>query len=137
MNQNKIKDIHSDFKKALQRLEESLSEDISKSTTIIDGTIQRFEFIFELSWKLLKAILYFQGIEANSPRMVVKEAYKAKLIKEGDLWIDMLEDRNKTSHIYDEKQSLKIYKKIKKTHIKLLNELNKIVSEAILKKFNK
>ena len=122
MSLEKIKDIHSDFKKALERLKEALNEDLSIGSIVIDATIQRFEFTFELGWKLAKSILNYNGIEAEGPRFVIKEAFQAKLIKDGDAWIDMLEDRNKTSHIYDEKQALKIYKKIKETHFKLLKD---------------
>lgn len=97
----------------------------------MDGTIQRFEFTYELAWKLAKAILNYNGIEADNPRMVLKEAFKAKIIKDGTAWIDMLEDRNKTSHIYDEKQALIIYKKIKEKHINMLGELEKDVAKIV------
>ncbi|MCD6412524.1 MAG: nucleotidyltransferase substrate binding protein, partial [Elusimicrobia bacterium] len=93
MNQEKINDICEDFKKALQRLKEALSEDTTGSSIVIDGTIQRFEFTFELAWKLAKAILNYEGVEVETPRMVIKEAFKARLIKDGDGWIDMLKDR--------------------------------------------
>lgn len=120
MTQARIKELYSDFKDALERLEEALSEDLSKGSIVVDGTIQRFEFTFELAWKLAKAILIYNGIEAETPRAAIKEAFRAKLIGDGNGWIDMLEDRNKTSHIYDEKQALKIYKKIKADHLGLL-----------------
>ena len=122
---DRIKQIHEDFIKALERLRQALSEDISKGSIIVDGTIQRFEFTFELAWKLAKAILKYNGIDAETPRLVIKEAYKAKLIKKGDDWIDMLEDRNKTSHIYDETQAQAIYKKIKENHFNALEEFGK------------
>jgi nucleotidyltransferase substrate binding protein (TIGR01987 family) len=119
----KIKYISEDFKKVLERLRQALKEDLSKGNIIVDGTIQRFEFTFELAWKLAKAILNYNGIQADSPRLVIKEAFKTKLIKDGQGWIDMLEDRNKTSHLYDESQALKIYNKIKENHLKLLEDI--------------
>jgi nucleotidyltransferase substrate binding protein (TIGR01987 family) len=132
MTQERIKELYQDFQKALKRLQESLQEDLSKGSIVIDGTIQRFEFAFGLSWKLAKRLLAYQGIEVETPRMIVKEAFKAKLITDGDAWIDMLEDRNKTSHIYDEKQALVIYKKIKEQHFALLEYFSKTVSEMKL-----
>ena len=120
MNQERVNEIFSDFSDALERLKEALDEDISKGDIIIDGTIKRFEFTFELAWKLTKAVLDYNGIKADTPRLVIKEAFQSKMVKDGDGWIDMLEDRNKTSHIYDEKQALEIYNKIKETHITLL-----------------
>lgn len=129
MTQERINDLCLDFKKALERLDEALKEDLSKGAIVIDGTIQRFEFSFELAWKLAKAVLNYQGIEVEPPRLVIKEAFKTGLIKDGDGWIDMLEDRNKTSHIYDEKQALKIYEKIKNSHYKLLQDFKNSVLE--------
>jgi nucleotidyltransferase substrate binding protein (TIGR01987 family) len=122
---DRIKQIYEDFTKALKRLNHALKENVSEGSIIVDGTIQRFEFTFELAWKLAKAILKYNGIEAETPRLVIKEAFKAKLIKNGGDWIDMLEDRNKTSHIYDEAQAMKIYEKIKNNHYKALEEFSK------------
>lgn len=131
MNQERIEEIHKDFVNAFLRLEEALSEELSKGTIVVDGTIQRFEFTFELAWKLARAVLNYSGIEADTPRYVIKEAYKAKIIQEGDEWIDMLEDRNKTSHIYDEKQALKIYQKIKDAHFETLKVFKNNIKKLI------
>lgn len=59
----------------------------------------------------------------STPRLVIKEALQAKILKEGDGWIDMLEDRNKTSHIDDEEEANVIYRKIKENHAGLLKDL--------------
>jgi len=120
MSPKRIKEIYADFKKAFARLSEALDEDIDKGSIIIDGAIQRFEFTFELAWKLARAMLSYNGIEADSPRLVIKEAFRMKIFADGQGWIDMLEDRNKTSHIYDERTAREIYKKIKKNHVPLL-----------------
>ncbi|MEA3488910.1 MAG: nucleotidyltransferase substrate binding protein [Candidatus Omnitrophota bacterium] len=133
MTLERIKDIYGDFEKALQRLQEALNEDGSKGSIVVDGTIQRFEFTFELAWKLTKAILEHNGIEVDTPRLVVKEAFRSEMIEDGQGWIDMLEDRNKTPHIYDEKQALEIYKKIKQAHFVLLKTLGKDIKEQIKK----
>lgn len=129
MTLGKIKDIFQDYNSALNRLKEAIQEDLSKGGVVVDGTIQRFEFSFELAWKLAKAILNYNGIEVAMPRMVLKEAFRAGLIYDGDDWIDMLDDRNRTAHIYDEKQALTIYEKIKSKHIRLLNDFCDKVAE--------
>jgi len=131
MSHERMKEIYADFQRALGRLREALNEDIRGNSIAIDGTIQRFEFTFELAWKLAAAILKYQGIEADTPRSVIKEAFKAKLLKDGEAWIDMLEDRNKTSHIYDEKAAMVIYEKIKSNHYRVLEELSRVVVEFI------
>jgi len=131
MSPERIKELFDSFANALRRLEEALKEDITKSSTFIDGTIQRFEFTFELAWKLLRMILLNEGIESNTPRAVLKEAYLAKLISDGEGWIDMLEDRNKTSHLYDEKIATAIYQKIKKAHFQRLSDLRQVAEKAV------
>jgi nucleotidyltransferase substrate binding protein (TIGR01987 family) len=131
MNVERIKELHQDFNNALERLKDALSQDLSKGSIVVDGTIQRFEFTFELAWKLMKTILNYNGVAVESPRPVIKEAFKAKTIKDGQEWINMLEDRNKTSHLYDEKQALKIYKKIKKNHYKILENFNIHITKTV------
>ena len=131
MTRESIKEVYEDFKNALERLKEALKEDSSENSIIVDGTIQRFEFTFELSWKLLKFILNYNGVDVDSPRPVIKEAFKTNIIQDGQGWIDMLEDRNKTLHIYDEKQAMNIYNKIKETHCDLFCKLDIDVDEQI------
>lgn len=131
MTVERIEEIYASFKNVLGRLEEAIGEDVSASSVILDGTIQRFEFTFELSWKLLKETLLYAGIDASTPRSVIKEAFAAGMIKDGDGWIDMLGDRNKTSHIYDEKQAMEIYSKIKSRHLLLFKNLDKIILDKI------
>lgn len=125
----RAKEIYGDYKKALKRLGEALKE--SPAGIAVDGTIQRFEFTFELAWKLAKAILVYQGVDAQMPRSVIKESFKVGVIEDGEGWIDMLEDRNKTAHIYNEKQARRIYKKIKKGHFKLLSTFEKNIKNFL------
>ncbi len=131
MSPERIKELFASFSDALTRLEESLTEDVTQSTTIIDGTIQRFEFTFELASKLLRLMLLREGVEASTPRAVLKEAYRAEWIADGEGWIDMLEDRNQTTHLYDEKTSAAIYRKIKEFHFDRLKGLRKFAEKNI------
>nr|VFJ52625.1 MAG: nucleotidyltransferase substrate binding protein, HI0074 family [Candidatus Kentron sp. DK] len=70
-----------------------------------EGATQRFEFAFELAWKTLKDYLEEEGILVTpvTPRTVIKEAFRARLIEDGQVWIDMLMDRNLLSHTYSSK----------------------------------
>lgn len=131
MNRARIEELCSDYSKALRRLEEALNEDVSKGGVVIDGTIQRFEFTFEIAWKLLRGVLGYEGIDVNAPRTAIKEAYAAEFILAGDDWINMLEDRNKTSHIYDEEQAKKIYDRIKETYLANFRGLEKSVANFL------
>lgn len=132
MDPKRVKQLFADFEKAARKLKEALAEDPRQAAgTVLDGTIQRFEFTFELAWKLAKHVLDYQGIEAGSPRDVIKEAFAQNFFKDGDAWIAMLEDRNRTSHVYDEEQVLRIYNKIKEKYYPLLEEFCKGMERII------
>lgn len=132
MTQERIRELTLDYQNALTRLQEAAREDLSKGSIVIDGTIQRFEFTFELAWKLLKNILAFQGIEAATPRAAIKEAFKAGLLKDGQGWIDMLEDRNQTSHLYDENKAKIIFQKIIIGHLALFKALSDYLKTSLI-----
>jgi len=102
-----------DYCKAVLRLKEALDEDTS-NPLLYDAVIQRFEFTYELAWKLMKSYLEYQGIALiNSPRSTFKEAFAQGLILDGDIWIDMIEARNLTVHTYNEKMAKEIYDRVK------------------------
>lgn len=91
-----------------------------------DGVIQRFEFTFELCWKTLKLILDYEGFDCQSPRSCLKEAFRRGYIVDSEIYLDMLEDRNRSSHIYDEKTSIEIFEHIEEIYAdKLLEAGNK------------
>lgn len=111
-----------DFRSALKRLEEGISIEPDKDI-IMDGAIQRFEFVFELSWKLMREYLKYTGLEINNPRGVIKYAYQNGIIEDGDKWLKMLSDRNMTSHLYNQKMAQKIYQNIKFEYVELFRKL--------------
>jgi len=102
----------SNFLNAVERLQEAVTEYTknSENTIIRDGLIQRFEFTFELSWKAIKEYLYIQGIGngLTFPKQILKTAYENYIIQEESIWLLMLEARNKTSHVYDDKAAQRI-----------------------------
>src|SRR6266446_5122145 len=73
------------------------------------GTIQAFEFTFELGWKTLKDFLEEKKVAVEFPRDVIKEAFGHQLIDDGETWMDMLDKRNLMSHTYDEIKSKLAY----------------------------
>lgn len=100
------------FGHALARLREALGVP-SDAPLAIDGTVQRFEFVFELAWKTLKAALEAEGVGARTPREVLREATRAGWLTDEDTWLDMLEDRNLSSHTYSEESAREIYGRIR------------------------
>lgn len=109
---------YENFKKATSRLGETLEEyKTNPSDSIRDGAIQRFEFTVELAWKTIREYLVEQGLqELNTPRAVLKEAFAAKVIDDEPLWMDMIKDRNLTSHVYDEDTAGQIYSRLGHYH---------------------
>lgn len=117
----KIKDLEN----AVSRLDEAIKDSKKiELSTLKDGVIQRFEFTLELSWKILKTYLMNEGIDCvNTPKSVVREAYKAGIIKNGEIWIEMIDDRNLTTHIYSQSMADDIYLRITKKYFKELELL--------------
>jgi nucleotidyltransferase substrate binding protein (TIGR01987 family) len=99
--------------RALARLEEAVAQPVEASPLTVDGTIQRFEFAIELFWKTLKRRLAIEGIETATPRETLSAAFQAHWLDDETAWLDMLADRNRTSHIYDEKMARVIYTRIR------------------------
>ena len=97
---------------ALKRLREALQEP-GENPLAVDGTIQRFEFVIELYWKVLKRLLALEGIETYTPRESLQRAYQAHWLADETAWLQMLRDRNETSHVYDEETARRIYDHIK------------------------
>ncbi|MCJ7840028.1 nucleotidyltransferase substrate binding protein [Lederbergia sp. NSJ-179] len=122
-----------DYKQACMRLKEATELEIEYDI-VIDGVIQRFEFTFELSWKLMKMLLEYYGVtELRSPRATIREAFANRLISDGEQWIDMMVDRNKTSHLYDEVEAKLIYDKIRDVYTNRLMELCEKAEKEIAK----
>ncbi len=125
--QNKL----NNFKNAVSRLHESIDayNDL-KNDVIKDAVIQRFEFTTELAWKSTREYLLEQGLtNINSPKSVMREAYNNNLITDDNGWLQILDDRNSTSHIYDEDDANDVYNRITANHIKLFDELLEKLSE--------
>ena len=99
--------------RAIDRLREALDVPADQPLAV-DGTIQRFEFVFELFWKTLVGVLEAEGVEARTPREALRKAYSARLIEDEEDWLQMLADRNETSHVYDEQGALRIYESIRR-----------------------
>ncbi len=96
---------------ALDRLDEALQVPMSH-TLAIDGTIKRFEFVFELLWKALKDALEVEGVVAAGPRQVLVEAYNLNWVDDDQLWFEILGSRNMCAHVYDSKIAEGIYAQI-------------------------
>ncbi|TGE39774.1 nucleotidyltransferase [Desulfosporosinus fructosivorans] len=106
------------FTNALGRLKDGIAKYDESDDLLRDGVIQRFEFTFELAWKTLKAVFEDEGLTGlNSPKTVLREAFSAELIKDDELWLAMLNDRNSTAHIYSEQLAIEICRNIEEKYV--------------------
>lgn len=101
---------------------------IAKSDLEKAGTIQYFEFTYELAWKILKRILAARGKELNSPKPIFREAALEKLIEDPELWFDFTKDRNETVHTYNKLIANNIFKDLHLFDIEMLKLIEKLKS---------
>jgi nucleotidyltransferase substrate binding protein (TIGR01987 family) len=111
----------SNYLKALSQLNRYVSQE-SLNELEQQGLIQAFEYTYELGWTVLKDFLEEQGnSRIYGSRDAITEGFKTGLIEDGDGWMQMFKDRNKTSHTYNEETANEILVNIKNTYINHLN----------------
>lgn len=113
------------LKKAYTKLKEVSDIYDGNNDIIRDSLIQRFEFTYELTHKTLREFMKYLGVtlENSFPRTIFKKAYVNNLISDDKVWINLLEDRNSTSHIYSENLAKEIADRIKNQYVDAINEL--------------
>jgi nucleotidyltransferase substrate binding protein (TIGR01987 family) len=96
-----------------------------------EGVIQRFEYCFELAWKTVRDYLEASGLvfATVTPRQVLKDAFAAKILKEGPVWMDMLDHRNLLSHTYDSTQFNIALDAIHRRYLNALAELHEFLHQ--------
>jgi nucleotidyltransferase substrate binding protein (TIGR01987 family) len=111
------------FQKSLLNLEQALQLpelDLFQRA----GLVQFFEMTFELGWNTLKDYMEEQGVaDVATPRAVLKKAYELGLISDGRAWLKGLEDRNLTSHTYNETTAEKVVALIRDQYAPLFQDL--------------
>lgn len=110
--------------KALESLR--IAIEMPYSEIVRDASIQRFEFCLELLWKVLKKKM---GTASVAPKSVLREAAAQGLISNIDMWFDFVDDRNLSSHTYNEDIAKKVFHTVQRFHpeaVKLLQRLNSI-----------
>jgi len=101
-----------DFKKALERFDEAMQMDPTDDVHRA-GCIQYFEFTFDLAWKSIQSLATYYGLERpKSPRVAFRAAYAQGWIDEQEPWLQMLEARNRMSHVYSAEEALGVYESL-------------------------
>ena len=100
-----------ELKLAFARLKEAMPE--VKNQLDRDGAIQRFEFVFELTWKTLKDYAEDVGrLDVASPKDSFRVASDLGLIGDPLAWFDFLKNRNEATHMYSEQKAKEIFEQI-------------------------
>lgn len=120
---DRLHEKYEQFEAAVSRLREALEDYRSTPlSSVRDGVIQRFEFCAELAWKTMREYLLDQGYtEINSPKAVIRQAFAYGMIEDADGWIRLMNDRNLTSHVYDEKTAEEIFRRIETVYLALFD----------------
>jgi nucleotidyltransferase substrate binding protein (TIGR01987 family) len=115
------------FTKALSQLAEAVELAEQRDLTKLEeqGIIQAFEFTHELAWNTLKDFLENRGVQnIYGSKDATKEAFKAGLINDGEIWMDMIKSRNLSTHTYNQATALEIIKSITEAYFAEFNALN-------------
>lgn len=119
------------FALALSRLEEFLQTPIAEERDKA-GIIQAFEYSFELAWKTIQKLSVPHSKHIGSPKQAFQAAFELGWIQEEALnsWIDMIHDRNLTSHTYQEDVAEEILQRIRGNHLQHLKELLSVLENS-------
>ncbi len=119
---------YAQFKKAFGQLDSAMRLMAERELTPLEkqGVIQAFEYTYELAWNALKDYLLWQGIGGIvGSRDTIRESFSRGLIEDGEGWMQMLVDRNRTSHTYNEETAESILTNIKDKYHQLFMALDK------------
>ncbi len=104
------------LEKALFSLEQAItrSQREPADREVRDSVIQRFEYSYELSWKMLKRQLEIDSpspvsIDAMSFKEMIREAAERGLVDNPTAWFEYRHQRNLTSHTYNEAKAQQVY----------------------------
>lgn len=104
----------------------SIAPDDFLDDIIKEGIIQRFEYTHELAWNVMKDFLLQAGnTNIYGSKDATREAFAANLITNGDVWMEMIISRNRTSHTYNEETADAIFSKIMKDYVVAFRDFRK------------
>jgi nucleotidyltransferase substrate binding protein (TIGR01987 family) len=108
----------SNFQRALAKLSEHCALGHKLSELEEQGLIQCFEYTYELGWNTLRDFYIQQGEDGlQGSRDAIQLAFKRGLIDDGDVWLAMLKDRNRSSHTYNKETADEIVRNIRSSYL--------------------
>ena len=124
------------FSRAFLLLREALENDLASLNQLEkEGCIQRFEYTFELAWKVLKDKMEYDGLVLDqiSPKAIVRQAFSTKYLDNADIWLKMIGDRNLMSHTYDFSKFEAILSTVQTEYLPILDDWHLELMEETLK----
>ncbi|MGM9559867.1 HI0074 family nucleotidyltransferase substrate-binding subunit [Anaerovibrio slackiae] len=131
MNDMRLRSKYEKYHRAINSLRVAVQWAPDDGNMYLDATIQRFEFCFELSWRLMRSVLAYEGIYVSTPRGTIREGWKLGLIDDAEKWLDMLEKRKLSAHVYNEVTAMDIYQRITDDYVELLSVFEQRMKERI------
>jgi nucleotidyltransferase substrate binding protein (TIGR01987 family) len=119
------------YESALLVLRRAKEQDLANEF-IQGGIIDKFSLQFELGWKLLKDLLRYEGVASaatDSPREILKAAYRYFTFIDDQIWLRMLTDRNTMAHIYDSGAARRLVTTIIEEYIPAFDDLSRSIRE--------
>ena len=126
---------YENFCAALQNMKDIYKYDEPYDNVVLTGLVGLYEITFEQSWKMMKELLEEHGYEegaTGSPKIILKTAYQAGMIKDERVWLQALQERNNVTHSYNQKIALGIVSEAKNEFYKMFVELKEEVENGWL-----
>lgn len=98
-----------------------------------EGAIQRFEYTMELAWNVMRDYLEAQNVVLPqiTPRAVIRAAFEAQLIRDGEVWMDALDDRNKMSHTYSFERFEEVLERVRRRYLQAMDDLHALLFDEL------
>ncbi|MCQ2513983.1 MAG: nucleotidyltransferase substrate binding protein [Ruminococcus sp.] len=121
------------YYKALDNLKQIENYTEPYDTVTETGLVALFEICFEQSWKAMKEVLEYHGYDdskTGSPRMIIKLAFSAGMIKDEETWLSALSSRNDVPHSYNEEIALGIIRRTSELFFKIFTDLKSAIGHS-------
>ena len=113
------------YRRAFTLLREAIEQERPLTQLEKEGLIQRFEYTMELAWKTMKDYLESENVVFGefTPRIVIRQAFEAGIIRQGEAWLNALDARNRMSHTYNFETFERVINDIRHSYLEAFDEL--------------
>lgn len=96
------------------------------------GLIKAFEYCFELGWNTLRDLLLAEGNAGLiGSRDTLRLAFRVSLIRDGESWLAMVQDRNLTSYTYNRATAVQVSEQVGARYLPCFRELRLVLNERV------